>query len=471
MSRTGKLLKNTVLFFVASFASKFLSVILVPIYVSYIATDDLGTTSLMLLFSGLFGIVFSLDVIDASYRFLLDEKEDKVKVVSNSVFAYLGGLLIFSLFYFSVLHNKLDTSKFWLLLNIVVCNFNLLIQQMSRGLKLNKTFAISGVCTSLIQGFTNIIMIVCFGIGGISIVIAPVVAAFFSIFYIGINARLWRYFSTRALSFDYIGRLINYGWPLCVGVVLNWIILNSGTYILSWTTGSTSQSGIFALAVKISSIIYMIMSVFNMAWQETSVEEFKSPNYIDYFNKVFNKYIVYIIYCVCFLTVGVSLYFNYGETGEYELSRYLIPVLLLGNSFYSMQNYLQTGFYLIKETRNVSKISFLCGSITLIIGLFVIPFYEIWGLVFTVFTGQLLLLLFTYKYVKKIIKYNFRLTPILYMSIGLLAFNTFAYYINNGIITIIVSLISFLVVTLLERDSIIRIANSFKIRYYINEQN
>ena len=72
MNKTEKLIKNSGIYLIANFASKLLNVVLVPIYTVYIQSEDFGQVNLLLLFSSIIAIIFSMDVIDAAYRFLLD---------------------------------------------------------------------------------------------------------------------------------------------------------------------------------------------------------------------------------------------------------------------------------------------------------------------------------------------------------------------------------------------------------------
>ena len=100
MNKTEKLIRNSGIYLIANFASKFLNVILVPIYTAYLQTDDFGSVNLLLLLSGVIGILFSLDITDAAYRFLLDDNADKKKIISNAIMIYWGGAIIFALVYF-----------------------------------------------------------------------------------------------------------------------------------------------------------------------------------------------------------------------------------------------------------------------------------------------------------------------------------------------------------------------------------
>lgn len=430
MNKTEKLIRNSGIYLIANFASKLLNIVLVPIYTVYIQSEDFGNVNLLLLFSSIIGIVFSLDVIDAAYRFLLDEKVDRQKVISNAMMIYIVGGCLFSAIYFPIV---IKTGlKYGILLgfHILITNFQSLIQQMARGMKFNKIYASAGVLMCLVQGISNIVMIICFDIGGVSILIAPLIASFAAILYVESGAHICSMFSMQLIEWEQIKVLIRYGTPVCVGILFNWLIANSGTYILTWVTGSAVLSGIFAMANKFPTFINAFTSIFNLAWQETAVEEYGSQEYITYYNKVLNKFAEANMYAASILMPMIAIYFDIMETGEYASAKIIIPFLLLSNIFGSMQSYLITGYYVVKRTKMIYVNALIAGIVTMMIGILLIPQFKIYGLVASVVIGQLTLLLATYINVQKYVAYRIDIMK-LKILILLLLFSAFIFYSNT----------------------------------------
>lgn len=406
MNKTEKLIKNSGIYLIANFASKLLNVVLVPIYTVYIQSEDFGQVNLLLLFSSIIAIIFSMDVIDAAYRFLLDEKADRQKVITNAIFIYAAGAFLFSVIYFPIVIEVNLRYGILLGFHILITNFQSLIQQMARGMKYNKIYASSGVLMCLVQGISNIVMIVWFGIGGVSILIAPLIASFVTILYINIGAHVNRMFSIRMIEWKQMSVLIKYGAPVCVGILFNWMIANSGTYILTWVTGTAALSGIFALANKFPTFINAFTSIFNLAWQETAVEEYGSDKYIEYYNRVLNKFGEANLYAVAVLLPLIAGYFSVMNAGEYASAKAIVPFLLMSNIFGSMQSYLITGYYVVKRTKAIYVNALIAGVITVLLGVVLIPAYEMYGLVASVVLGQMTLFLVTYKNVQNYVAYE-----------------------------------------------------------------
>lgn len=349
MNRTDNLLKNSFIYFVASFASKFLSILLIPIYVSYLTADDFGESNLLLLLSGVIGIIYMVDAIDGSYRFLLSPDEDKKTVITSTFLLYVGGSFVFLFLLGFYLYTHFSYVSVILCMHVVFTNFQTLVSQLARGLKFNRIFAESGVLLSLSQGILNIIMIIFLKLGGVSILLAPIFASILTTIFIFRTTHLAQYFDINAFNIVMVKRLVRYGFPLCVCIVMSWLILNSGTFVLTYLMGSAKLSGVYAIAVKVSSIVYMVMSIFNMAWQETTVDEFGKSDCVVYYNKVFNKYINLIMGIVSLLMACIFFYFYFCDTKSYQKAMPIIPIMLVGNCFYSLQNFLQSGFYVLQK--------------------------------------------------------------------------------------------------------------------------
>jgi O-antigen/teichoic acid export membrane protein len=433
-SRSATLIKNTALYFAASFASKLLNIILVPIYVAYLNTSEFGEVNLLLLLSGLIGILYTSDIVDAAYRSLLDEKSDKAKIITNALVVYLIGSAVFAVIYIALLYQRLNFTYWLLLFHILLTTLSTIISQFTRGLKCNKVFAGIGIVSSFVQGITNILFIVLWNIGGASLLLAPIVSSICVIFYSIKLTPIANYIQFDSFDFSEIKRMIKYGFPLTIGILLNWCVLNSGTYILAWVTDSTSQSGIFSLAVKISSLIYVLVSIFNMAWQETSVEQYeKGGDYLDYYNNIFNRYINSILYIVCIISIASFVYFAYTNTNDYAAAKYLVPVLLIGNCFYSLQSFLLTGFYVKQQTKSVGYISLICGTFTVLLGSILIPQFELYGLSITVVLGQFSLFLLTYKVVRRYIPYTAKFDANSFWSVAISVFVLTLYYLGNTV--------------------------------------
>ena len=81
-SKYSYLSKNVLLFAIGSFAPKILTLILVPLYTSFLSTEEYGIADLMNTTILLLIPILTVDMADAVMRFALDEKYHK-KTLKN----------------------------------------------------------------------------------------------------------------------------------------------------------------------------------------------------------------------------------------------------------------------------------------------------------------------------------------------------------------------------------------------------
>ena len=83
--------KNIILFSISGFVPKILSLILVPLYTSYLTTAEYGISDLITVTVTLLIPIFTLGIQDAVMRFALDEKYIKSDVFTIAIKIILFG--------------------------------------------------------------------------------------------------------------------------------------------------------------------------------------------------------------------------------------------------------------------------------------------------------------------------------------------------------------------------------------------
>ena len=94
-----KIFKETLIYSIGSFGSKILSFLLVPLYTFFLTKKELGEYDLLLTTISLFVPLVSLQLSDATYRWLIDNNDknesDIKKIITNSFLGYFCSYLIF----------------------------------------------------------------------------------------------------------------------------------------------------------------------------------------------------------------------------------------------------------------------------------------------------------------------------------------------------------------------------------------
>lgn len=104
MNREKKLINNTIIYSIGVFGSKILVFFLIPIYTRYLNQNDLGYYDIIITSINFMLPFISLEVFEACYRYLLDNKyaKNKHNIISNSIFVVIRNLIIFNLIFFTL---------------------------------------------------------------------------------------------------------------------------------------------------------------------------------------------------------------------------------------------------------------------------------------------------------------------------------------------------------------------------------
>ena len=382
MSRETKLVKNTAIYFVGNFASKCLSFVLVPIYTAYLSAVDFGNINLLLLLSPILAQLFSCEILDGVYRFLMDAVSDERRtvIISNSIFIYGIGMALFLVIYLPfVLVIGFDNAIVFAF-HIILVNYASLLLYICRGIKNNKVYAAGGVIQTLVQGVTNIVFIIGFKMGAVSILWAPICASVVVIIFLSYKIKLWHRIKFRTINCRLCKELVKYSFPLFVQVLFVWVLQNAGNYQLLAITGNSYLSGIYSMVNKFPQMIYAFTSIFVLAWQETAVEERKSKDKNEYYLSTYNKYVqIQLVILLLFIPL-MYLYFTYYNQGDYENIKVYLPIAFFSSVLISMVNFITTNYIVNKKTKAVIVTSVIPAIVSFVLGQITIPFLGIYGI-------------------------------------------------------------------------------------------
>lgn len=409
-TREKKMAKNAVLYFVGNFASKLLNIFLVPIYMTYLDADLFGTVDIMLSLSAMIAMLMSLDMTDAVYRYLADENDDKkrAEVITNAVFVYIVGCVVFGTVYFPLL--PLFTFRYALIfgLHVIIVQFGQFILQISRGMRENIHYAIGGIIVTFLQGITNIVLIVIFSFDASSILIAGIIGQVGLIVYITVATKWYRYLKRHMLDRGLIMDMVKYSWPLFVQVLLLWIVQCSGTYLMTYFSGNTIKSGIYGMANKFPTILYSLSSIFLLAWQESAIIVKDDRDAKEYYNKMYSWYFWALIIAVTFLLPVLKVYFCYFGKNSYGDVWIYVPILLFAAFLFCLAQFVGMHFTVTYSTINLVKSLFAPVLVTVIIDIFLVKRWEILAVTISQMIAFFLTLLVRKKQSGGLYKVDFR---------------------------------------------------------------
>lgn len=464
MEREKKLLKNTAIYFIGTFASKGLSFVLLPIYTAYLSTEEYGTADLVINTASLLLPIFALQIVEAAFRYMLDCPEnDKGKVISNSLLIFHGGMLLSIVVFLFVrfVVGYQNTYLWYLWAYMYFVGLAQLVQQLVRGMKRNADYAFSGVLLTLVQGLSNIILIIALGVKEFSLLIAPIFASIAVIVYLQCRTGVLSKLHRSDIEKQVIFKLLRFCIPL-IPNQLSWWALNSfGVYLLALTEKTTYYSGIMGVANKFPSLIVMINSIFTMAWQESSVEEKSTHDCEQYYSVMFNRFVRVQLSLTLLILPVVNIYISYLVNSSFRHALYYIPIIMMAAVFNAYGQFFGVVYTTAERTLGNLKTTLIAVTFSIICTLIFVPIFKLWAVAFIALFAFVIMFVArvfdTRRYF--IIKVD---VPQMLKLLTLIAAAIVAYYTVHGILQILVFAISAGIVLFLNQKMLRRIFHKIR---------
>lgn len=362
-SNNKKLALNIFLMFWVYFLPKSLGFLLLPVYTSYLSTEEYGIADVILTTSCLISPFVSLGMPGAIFRFNIENKDDyRPYRIATSIFVKNVLILILVLCAVYFLFQIKFLYLFYLFLTI---GFSLLSDiniSYLRSLEKMKLVSVCGVGSSFLIAFCNVLFIVVFNLGLYGFLLSSIVGYAFNYLVSGISIYGYRkkILSVNKLKGIKILRkeMLQFSIPTIFSGILWWVTSSSDRYFITWMCGS-SANGIYSVAFKIPLIIVTIDAIFGAAWLNTLYDTYKTKDGKAYIIKVFNGYSFLLCFLCSFLIMTNKFLSNLLFSKEfYEAWKY-VPILLISVVLSTSSNFLSTLLAVYKKTKISLNISII----------------------------------------------------------------------------------------------------------------
>lgn len=431
MSRSRTVIKTTIIYFIGNFASKLLAFFLLPLYTAYLTSEDFGSVDLLISTLSLIAPIFTMQVTETVFRFLCSDNnlKDRKKSITNSLIIFIAGIFIFIAFYIPFVLKFEFTYAILFLIYFLITYIGIFLQQVLRGLQRTIEYAITGAFSTAVHAIVNILLIVKFGMGGESLMIASIAGSLVIAIFIAIRVKVWTYIDFKLVTKKEIKKQLQYGIPLIPNQISWWVIGLLGKYILLYYHG-TDDNGVLAVASKFPGLLTMINSIFFMAWTENAIREFKSIDRDEFYSKGFALFSSFTFTSAACLLPVIKIYNVLTITGEFANAWRYVPILIIGTSFNSLAAFLGTVYTASMKTKNAFTTTIIASVSNLIFSLLLIPTFSIYGVVLSNMISFIILFLIRIKSVNTIINLKFNYKKMI-PSILLLLISILGYYNLN----------------------------------------
>ena len=372
------LLGNTLVFALGGLAVKAVSLVLMPLYTTALTAGEYGTAELLNSAIEIVLPLLSLGVVEALYRFSIDDDVPKDELFAGSLVVLGGGVVCTGVVCAlgSVLWNMEHAAAFFVLF-CSVCVFKA-TTQLARGLGHVRRFVLYGLINALAMVVSTYLLLVyarlgvegylwSFAIG----YLAGGLAAF-------LGSAEYRLLAPFRVDRALLRRMLVYSLPLVPNLLSWWLVSVSGRYVVLWGSG-LAAAGLFTAASKMPSLINIVASVFQQAWQYSTAREIDSPDRGAFFGVVMRGYSLATL-TVAGLVIAlnrpisrVMLQAEFAEGWRY------VPLLMLVASFGVISIFFESFYQALKNSGVLMASTALGAVVNVILGVALVPFMGPWG--------------------------------------------------------------------------------------------
>lgn len=412
MNRKSKyeyLSRNALLFSISMFGSKFLTFLLIPLYTSVLSTSEYGiadliTTSVMVL-----GYIFTLNIADAVLRFSIESKNSEEIVAYGFRIIAAGSIILGVLLCLFGSSNQVLWPKYcyvYMWVYFVGLQFNTVFNNYLRAVDKVKAVAISGLLTTILTLVSNIIFLLLFDLKLqgylLSMVIGVIGTCIFQMIFIKIPLR---YYLSLKCENQLKIEMLRYSFPLIFNGIAWWMNSSLDKYFITYFVG-TATAGIYAVSYKIPTLLMIVQSIFNQAWNLSAIKEYDKNDDDGFFSQTYTFYnTLLVLVCSVLLVLNIPLA-KFLFANEFYVARKFVPLLLISTLFSAISGFIGSIFSAVKNSKVYTVSTISAAVINTILNCLLIPKYEAFGAAVATATSFFFVWLIRLICSKKYIKWN-----------------------------------------------------------------
>lgn len=426
MSKESRLVKNTLILSIGTFATKVLSFVIVPLFSGKMSLSDFGQWDLFYTYISLLIPIASISVGEGVFRYLLDAdtEEQKKSIITSGFITFIIGNIICSVLI--ITFADFELKPYFVLLFLVSSCYEF-VSYVLRGLKQLKTYTISGIVYTILMSIFSITLLYGFDFGVRALYIGYSLAYVIAILIICKLIKFAKYISLKNMDKELNKKLIKYSWPMIPNAVSWWIANASDRTIINLMIGDDGNA-IYAVANKIPAICTTMYSVFHLSWQQSASEEVNSPDFNEYINKVFNKVIVLLLSISCLIISGNFILFKYVFDTRYASAYYHVPILLTAVVFSMLSTYIGGLFISLKRTTLNGVTTMVAAGLNVIFNMLMVKHIGLFAASLSTLFSYIALTIIRMKKITEI--YTFSLDKKVWIYILIYAYFLVMQYVN-----------------------------------------
>ncbi len=460
------LISLTFLYSIGNLSSKVLSFILVFFATFYLTKEEIGYYDLILITMGLATPFLTLQLSDATLRWLLEDNsiESRRKIVSNVGSMLFASIAVIAII-FIVVSSFCDIEYGWVVLSLIsLQGLFQFFQQCARGMGDNKLYVRSSVLYNFLYVAFAIASLSLFNQNVAGLIYSNLLAGVCSIIVIVFSRnKLYQYFDPKELDFDFIKKLLKYSFPLIPNSISWWAISSANRYIIMLYAG-IAANGIFSISYKFPTILLMFSGIFQLAWQEKSITTFKEKDIEIYYSNVLGKYLTLLFSISTVIVAANKFVLRLIVNKEFYESWKFTPILLLAVVISCVSGFYGTIYLSTKKTKDLFVSSLLGGIITVVVSLCTVRFFYLYGAAFSILIGYISVLVYRLKTVSGTVKIEFP-TKTFYSLLSVFVFVSAVSFVDNIIVQSLNLCCATILIVIINYSRITKILKDIRLRF------
>lgn len=438
MSREGRLVKHTVILAIGTFFPKLTTFLALPVLTAFLTKTEYGTYDLVVTLVSLMLPVATMQIQSAAFRFLIGKQDDnqRAKAIITNIYAFIAAVSTIVLIIGFLLMGSLPL---WIRLSICLYYFFDIVSNVSRqvirGLGRNMDYTVSAIISGVGQIAFICLLVMGLHKGLLGGLVALGASEMLSAIYLLYRGKLYRYIAPRFLSKEVIKELLGYSWPLIPNSIAQWVIHASDRLIISWFMGAAANA-VYAVAYKIPSILSLVQTTFNMAWQENASETAEDTDAAAYYSSMF-EWLFNITAGMMAVLIGITpILFAIFVRGDYAEAYNHMPILSLGMFFLCLSTFWGGIFVAIKKTKTAGTTTVIAAVVNLVVNISTIRWIGLYAASVSSLVAYIIMCLSRALSVQKFMKIRYNVRHIV-IVVGMLMAQCFLCFLQNGLLNIV----------------------------------
>lgn len=334
--KTKYLVKNTTILTVSNFATKILTVLLIPLYTGVLTTSEYGVYDLVVTSVSLIFPILTLNIIDAIMRFSLDNhcsKDDIGKIgfryvlVSTGIVS--GALAVIYCFH---LIPAVRNYCIYIFLYYLTTAMNSFLMQFAKGCEKVKEIGIAGVIGTIMTISLNILFLLVIQLGLPGFFLATILSQMTVCLYYMMSLRFFERIKKGHYDKALEREMLLYCLPLVVTTIGWWVNSASDKYVVTFFCG-VAANGLLSISYKIPTILTTLQNIFIQAWQISAVKEYGNEKTATFYGRIFS-FVNFMMCASCaWLIVLTKLLAHFLYAKDFYAAWAYVPFLLISTVF------------------------------------------------------------------------------------------------------------------------------------------